>query len=68
MIIVVIIVYVYVYACISHDAHMESEDNLVNAVLSSYHVGSGDGTWATRLGWQRAPLLSKPSCWPCLVF
>lgn len=52
MIIVVIIVYVYVYACISHDAHMESEDNLVKAVLSSYHVGSGDGTWATRLGWQ----------------
>lgn len=37
--------YVHAHAMV---AHTESEDNFVKAILS-YHMGSGDGTWATDL-------------------
>lgn len=58
----IIIVVVYVYVCARTCYHMEPEDKFVKAILSFYPVGSGGGTWVTRLGWQQAPLPSKPSC------
>lgn len=59
---IIIIVVVYVYVCARTCYHMEPEDKLVKVILSFYPVGSGGGTWVTRLGWQQAPLSSKPSC------